>query len=152
MNAEHDLAAIARAIIDANLYMVLGTADRSGRPWVAPVYYASAAHREFFWVSWPEARHSQDLAARREVSIVIFDSTVPINTGQAVYMSAAAEELAGDELAERIGIYSRRAFAHGGREWTQEDLQSPARHRLYRAIAVEQYVLDEHDDRVPVTV
>ena len=33
-----DLDRIARAIIDGNRYMVLGTADQSGRPWVSPVY------------------------------------------------------------------------------------------------------------------
>ena len=33
-----DLDRIARAIIDGNRYMVLGTADQSRRPWVSPVY------------------------------------------------------------------------------------------------------------------
>jgi Pyridoxamine 5'-phosphate oxidase len=46
MTDEQDLAARARAIIDANLYMVIGTADEAGRPWVSPVYYAPAAYRE----------------------------------------------------------------------------------------------------------
>jgi len=31
-------------------------------------------------------------------------------------------------------------------------VQSPARLRLYRATAVDHYVLDEHDRRVPVTL
>ena len=152
MTDEHDLGAIARAIIDANLYMVLGTADEAGRPWVSPVYYAPAAYREFFWVSSPDATHSRNLEARHEVSIVVFDSGVPISTGQAVYMSATAGELVGDERAEALEIYSRRTLAHGGREWTLEDVQSPARLRLYRATAVDHYVLDEHDRRVPVTL
>ena len=84
MNEERDFAAEGRAIIDANLYMVLGTADRAGRPWAAPVYYAHTEYREFLWVSQPEARHSRNLEAREAVSIVIFDSTVPINSGRAV--------------------------------------------------------------------
>ena len=152
MTDEHDLGAIARAIIDANLYMVLGTADEAGRPWVSPVYYAPAAYREFFWVSSPDATHSRNLEARPEVSIVVFDSGVPISTGQAVYMSATAGELVGDERAEALEIYSRRTLAHGGREWTLEDVQSPARLRLYRAAAADHFVLDERDRRVPVTV
>ena len=36
-----DLGAIAKAIIDSNLYLTLGTADEAGRPWVSPVYYAT---------------------------------------------------------------------------------------------------------------
>jgi hypothetical protein len=30
----------ARAVIDASLYMVLATADGTGRPWSSPVYFA----------------------------------------------------------------------------------------------------------------
>ena len=55
---------IARTIIDANLYMTLGTADEAGRPWVSPVYYAFAGYEEFFWVSSPEATHSRHLPGR----------------------------------------------------------------------------------------
>jgi nitroimidazol reductase NimA-like FMN-containing flavoprotein (pyridoxamine 5'-phosphate oxidase superfamily) len=152
MSDEHDLRAIARAILDANLYMVLGTADEAGRPWVSPVYYAVAAYREFFWVSSPEATHSRNLNARPEVSIVVFDSAVPISTGQAVYMSATARELVGEERAEAIEVYSRRTLGHGGAAWRLEDVQPPARLRLYRATAANHYVLDEDDRRVPVTL
>jgi hypothetical protein len=152
MTDERDRVAITRAIIDANLYMVLGTADQAGRPCVSPVYYAPAAYREFFWVSSPDATHSRNLEARGEVSIVVFDSSVPIGTGQGVYMSAAAGELAGDERSEGIDIFSRRSLAHGGHEWTLEDVQAPARLRLYRAVAVDHYVLDPADRRVPVTL
>ena len=61
---QQDLGAIARTIIEANMYMVLGTADKTGRPWVSPVYYAFAGYNEFYWVSSPEARHSRNLATR----------------------------------------------------------------------------------------
>jgi nitroimidazol reductase NimA-like FMN-containing flavoprotein (pyridoxamine 5'-phosphate oxidase superfamily) len=152
MNDRHDPAASARSIIDANLYMVLGTADQTGRPWVSPVYYAPADYREFFWVSDPEATHSRNLKVRHDVSIVIFDSSVPIGTGQGVYMSAVANELTDDDREEGIEVFSRRSLAHGGHEWTLESVQSPARLRLYRATAVDLYILGAHDRRVPVTV
>jgi len=152
MNGEHDLAACGRAIVDANRYLVLGTADEAGRPWATPVYFAPSAYRDFFWVSEPDARHSRNLAARGDVSIVIFDSTVPISTGQAVYMSATARELTGDARAEALGLYTRRSLSHGGREWTVADVEAPAALRLYQAAAADQYVLDENDDRVPVSL
>jgi dihydrofolate reductase len=115
-----------RAIIDSNLYMVLGTADQDGHPWVSPVYYAPTAYREFFWVSSPDTRHSRNIGVRRDVSIVISDSSVPIYTGKGVYMSAAAQELVGDERADASEIFSRRSLTHGGPEWTLEHVQSPA--------------------------
>jgi nitroimidazol reductase NimA-like FMN-containing flavoprotein (pyridoxamine 5'-phosphate oxidase superfamily) len=66
--SQPDLDAIARAIVDSNLYMTLATADGDGRPWASPVYYASAGYTEFFSVSSPEALHSRNLAAHPQVS------------------------------------------------------------------------------------
>ena len=144
---EQDPAALARGIVDGNLYMVLGTADLAGRPWVSPVYYAHAAYREFLWVSAPDVRHSQNIAVRPELSIVVFDSSVPIGTGKGVYMAAVAQELVGADREEAIEAFSRRSLAHGGSAWTLEDVESPARLRLYRATATEHYVLEAHVDR-----
>jgi len=142
-----DLEATGRALVEAGSYMTLGTADASGRPWVSPVWYAPAGLRELLWVSSPGARHSRNLAARADVSLVIFDSTAPIDTGNGVYMSAFAEELLGDERKTGIDVFSARSLAHGGRPWTLQDVDAPARLRLYRATALEVYVLDPHTDR-----
>jgi uncharacterized protein YhbP (UPF0306 family) len=147
-----DLGAIARAIIDSNMYMTLGTADENGRPWVSPVYYAPERYLDFYWVSSPEAKHSRNLAARPEVSIVIFDSRTPVGSGQGVYMSAVAEELMGDDIERGIAVFSRRSEAHGAGEWNLEDVRPPARHRLYRATASEHFVLDPQDRRMPVSL
>ena len=64
-----DLAAHARAIIDANLYLTLGTTDQDGYPWTSPVYFAPG-DREFYWMSATDARHSRHVAARHQVSVV----------------------------------------------------------------------------------
>lgn len=142
MGGGQDLAAIAREIIDSNMYMTLGTADEAGRPWVSPVYYAPDGYSEFFWVSSPEAQHSKNLMVRPEVSIVIFDSRAPIGTGQGAYMAAVAEELTGAELERGIVIFSRRSVEHGAREWTPADVQEPAPIRLYRGATSEHFVVD----------
>ena len=156
MTAEQDLGAIARAIIDANLYMVLGTADKTGRPWVSPVYYAAAGYTELYWVSSPEARHSRNLATRPELSIVVFDSQAAIGTGQGVYMAAVADEPSAADLERGIEIFSRRSAFHGvARDWKAEDVVAPALYRLYRATVSEHYVLDpagRPDHRTPVTL
>jgi uncharacterized protein YhbP (UPF0306 family) len=143
-------AATARAIIDAKLYLVLGTADEQGRPWVSPVYYAPAGYHEFFWVSRPDAVHSRNLRLRPAVSIVVFDSSAPIGTGQGVYMTAVAEEVAGDTRATAIDLFSRRSLGHGGSAWALDDVQHPAQLRLYCTTATAQYILGPHDRRVEV--
>ncbi len=145
-----DLEATARSIIDSNLYMVLGSVDDRDRPWTSPVYYAPAGYRDVYWVSRPEALHSRNLAARPQVSIVIFDSSVPIGTGQGVYMTAVAAELTGADREEPIRIFSRRSLEHGGAEWTVADVEPPAQLRLYRASATAQFTLGAEDRRVEV--
>ena len=152
MNDEQDLAGTARQIVDSSLYIVIATADRSGQPWASPLYFAHSGYREYFWVSDPDAQHSRNLVGRREVGIVVFDSTVPLNTGQGVYISGVAQEVPAHEAGEGIEIFSRRSVGHGGGEWTLEDVREPARMRLYRATAEAMYVLDEHDQRVEVPI
>jgi len=147
---EHDLAAVAREIIDANRYLTLATADGDGRPWAAPVWYAHEGYTDFLWVSRPEARHSRNLASRPGLAIVIFDSTVPVGGAQAVYVEALAEELSGAERERGIAIYSRRSQAHGAGEWRGADVIALAPHRLYRARASEHFVLQANDRRTLV--
>ena len=152
MPPEEELEGAARAIIDENRYMTLGTADSTGRPWVSPVWYAPEAYREFFWVSYPDARHSRNVAARPEIAIVIFDSRVPVGSGQGVYMTAVGEEVPDAGLERGMGIFSRRSQLQGARAWTQADVQPPAALRLYCATVSEHFVLDTGDRRISVSL
>jgi uncharacterized protein YhbP (UPF0306 family) len=139
--SEQDPGSVARAIIDANLYMVLATADETGRPWASPVYFAMSGYTEFFWVSSPQATHSRNIAARPQVGMVVFNSQTPISTGQGVYMSAEAREIRGADLERGIDVFSRRSVAHGGVPWTRDDVQEGAPIRLYLATASEHFIL-----------
>jgi hypothetical protein len=147
-----DPAAMARAIIDGNNYMTLATADASGLPWASPVWFAPASYRELLWVSRPGARHSRNLAVRPQLGIVVFDSQRPIGTGQAVYMSAVAEQVPDEAVDDGMAIFSRKSVAVGGHEWSGADVRPPAELRLYRAVASEHFVLTPRDERVPVTL
>jgi len=146
-------AQTARDIIEANCYLVLATADATGRPWSSPVYFAHIGFTEFFWVSSPEATHSRNIAVRRDVGIAVFDSQVAIGTGQGVYMSAIAKLLDDGETARGIDAFSRRSVAHGGLEWTIEDVRAGADVRLYRGTADSYWILAKDgrpDHRIPV--
>jgi len=144
---EPDIAAIARSIVEENRFMALGTADASGTPWVSPVWYAPLSSREYVWVSRPGTRHSRNLVERPQVAIAIYDSHRP-GTWAAVYLVAVAEEL--EEVDAALAAFNRRSEAQGLRAWSRDEVVPPAEFRLYRATAVEQYVLDDHDARLPV--
>jgi uncharacterized protein YhbP (UPF0306 family) len=147
---EQQLFARAKAIIGANRYMTLATADDAGRPWASPVWYATDDYRRFYWVSSPEARHSQNVAARPEVAIVVFDSQVPVGGAQAVYMRGHAVDIRGDKVEDGVEIFSRRSREQGLHAWTRDDVQAPAPLRLYCATVYEHSILTAGDERVVV--
>ena len=138
-----DLAAIARAVMDANRYMTLATADRAGRPWASPVFYATADYTEFYWISPPAAVHSRNLAQRPDISIVIFDSRVAEGAGQAVYMSATARPVAARDVGRALAVYP--GPADPGPPRTAEQVQEPAPYRLYQATVRERWILCPRD-------
>lgn len=145
---EDDLAAHARAIIDANLYLILGTADADGHPWTSPVYFAPGGRGEFYWVSATDARHSRHLAERPRVSLVVFDSTVAPYHGRAVYAAGEARVVPDADLDHALAVYPRPGGA-GVTTMTREDVTAPSSYRLYRATVSDMWVLCPREPRQP---
>ncbi len=144
---------ILRSVIAANRFMTLGTADESGTPWATPVWFASPDGRRFLWVSRPTARHSQNIAARPDVAIVIYDSQTTPDDRQAVYVEATAGLVADDRIDEGMEIYARKLVSEGLDEWSREEVTPPRRLRLYEAIATAHFILaDSTDERLSVTM
>lgn len=134
-----DLADHARAVLAANLYLTLGTVGADGRPWTAPVYFVPAGDREFVWVSRTDARHSEDLAERPDVSLVVFDSTVRPYHGRAVYGLGQAHVVPEDEVDRALEVYPRPGS--GASSVTREDVTGSSPYRIYRAVATQLWVL-----------
>lgn len=145
---DDDLAKHALDLIDANLYLTLGTINPDGTPWTTPFYFAPAGHREFYWTSSNDARHSVNLGQRPRVSMVVFDSTVEPYHGRAVYATGEARELTGDELNPALEIYPRRD-GRGATVLTPEDVTAPSLYRLYRATVSHMWVLCPREPRQP---
>jgi Pyridoxamine 5'-phosphate oxidase len=135
-----DLAAHARALLDANGFLVLGTVDPDGRPWTSPVYFAAAGLREFYWCSETDAVHSRNLTERPHVSIVVFDSSVRPYHGRALYAAGTACELHGDDLDRGLQVYPGPS-SRGASTLTRDDVTGSAPYRLYRATASDLWVL-----------
>ena len=117
---------------------------------MSPVWFAHEQYETFLWMSQPGARHSRNIAARREIVIVIFDSTVSPDQRNAVYVEAAAAIVPDAELADAVAVYAARSVTRL-ETLAQEEVSGDAPWRLYRARASAVYVLeDEHDRRVAV--
>lgn len=131
----------ARRIIDGTRYMSLGTVDPDGRARVSPVYYAPDGYDVVYWMSVPEAQHSQNIVRQPEVSMVIFDSTVPLGGDvRAVYLKATAGRVPDDELAACAPVACRVRFPERTEPFPVEWLYPPERLRLWRARVTEHSV------------
>ncbi|TMQ90865.1 pyridoxamine 5'-phosphate oxidase family protein [Actinomadura soli] len=142
MNLPDDLDQLARAIIDANRYMTLGTTEPDNRPRLSPVYFTHANYQTFYWVSSPSAQHSRNVEARPSVALAIYDSTAEIGYGRCAYIDATASIVPDEELPQRCA----EAFARtdpGARAFQPEELSGDARLRLYLAHAT------NHEVHVP---
>jgi general stress protein 26 len=125
---------LARAIVDDIAFMTLATVDSTGVPWASPVWFAHADYVELLWISRPDTRHSQNIAANPQIAIVIFDSRTPIDTGRGVYVEAKAGEVTDETEIERMMmIFSETSVAQGGSGWTAAEVRRPAPFRPYRA-------------------
>jgi Pyridoxamine 5'-phosphate oxidase len=146
MSAHPDLDAMARRVIDGNLYMTLATLDPDGAPRLSPVYFTPARYTDLYWISSPAAHHSRNLLERPEVQIVIFDSTVAVGHAEAVYLAAHARAIPDGELDAVLGEAFRGLG--GARAFTREELTGDADLRLNVATATSCEVLVRGRDPV----
>ena len=133
MTTHPDHDATARAVIDANHYMTLGTVEPDGLPRLSPVYFTAARYTDFYWLSSPSAQHSRNVVARPGVRIVIYDSTARVGQGRAVYISAVARQIPDDQVEALLPeAFDPRA---GARAFAADGLRGDADLRLYVASA-----------------
>ena len=147
-DAATDPAGLAHELVASNVYLTLATADAAGVPWASPVWFAARGLDLFVWASKLGARHSLNIAANPQVSLVIFDSSKPEGEGSALYVSATAALVDDTEFEDALAVYNARSAERAVGLWDASRLQDGAQHRLYRAVAVEAFVLDEQDQRV----
>ncbi len=129
----------ASGIIAATRYLTLSTVDAAGRPWASPVYFSPDGEGRFLWVSSPSAQHSINIAARSDVAVVIFDSTVPFGGARALYASARAGLVPEAEIGASAAVFNARLVELGGTG--VDDLGPSDPLRLYEAVVSARWVL-----------
>lgn len=138
----------ARALLERNAYLTLGTVAVNGWPWTSPVYFAADGLTDFYWVSNQASFHSVNLETQPRVSLVVFDSTVPAYHGRALYAVGTAAVVDEPELAHGLGVYPGPE-SRGGSALTLEDVTGESAYRLYRTRASQIWVLCPREARQP---
>jgi uncharacterized protein YhbP (UPF0306 family) len=142
-------------VLAVNLYLVLGTADEDGQPWVSPVFFAQLGPNRLCWLSSPDARHSRNIAHRNTIAITVFDSTVAVGRAEAAYFDAHAAPATPDEVD--AALQSLNARLPSDKALNLDDLQPHGPLVVYRADLKHSYILirggdPEHGNAVDTTV
>lgn len=151
----------AKELIGKNLYAVIATAEKDGKPWVSPVFFAHDDAYRMYWVSNREARHSCLIRENPNVAIVIFDSSVPEGDprADALYLKAIAEELSLPiDIEKGIEVYNAKATKDEFRIADATKVIGDNLWRIYRATFTEvtklgksELVNGQHIDmRIPI--
>jgi nitroimidazol reductase NimA-like FMN-containing flavoprotein (pyridoxamine 5'-phosphate oxidase superfamily) len=126
------LSSQAQAILQRIEYATLATVDEHGHPWNAPVYCAYDQDYNFYWRSYAESQHAQNIRNNAQVFLSIYDSTATAGTGEGVYIQARCGELSTSEdmtIAHQL-IQGRRAPVP---YWKRSQFQPAGDIRLYKA-------------------
>ncbi|WIX75675.1 hypothetical protein QRX50_29775 [Amycolatopsis carbonis] len=104
MDASEPISA-SRELIAESRYLALATAG----PWIATVNYAVGRCGELLFCSPPEARHSTDVEARREVAVAIHRA-VDLTTISGVQIVGRCRPAGPEDLDDKRSQFYESAF------------------------------------------
>ncbi|MFD0636509.1 pyridoxamine 5'-phosphate oxidase family protein [Catenulispora yoronensis] len=126
-------------LLGQHRYLVIGTTNDDGRPWVSPVFFAPDGTHRIVWVSAPDSRHSRNIAARSDVAITVFDTSVPVGEAEALYLEATAGFVLDEQCAASLALLNDRLPT--GKRLEPDDVGPAGPMRLYQATITAHYVL-----------
>ena len=94
-------------LLDGVVVGCVATVTADGKPWSTPLHMAFDEDN-VYWLSDADTTHSQNIAARPDVSITIWSPDKSRGL-RGIYIQSIARELVGDEAGEAREIY-RQAF------------------------------------------
>ena len=91
-------------IVEKILYINIATSSHDNKQWNTPVYAVHNGELVFFWRSWKESQHSQNIRENSNVFITIYDTTTELgqNHQRCVYVEAKAYEITDKEEIDAV--------------------------------------------------
>lgn len=82
-----------RDIVSKVAHVAVASVCPDGTPWNTPVFAACDERFAFYWRSYRESQHSQNIRRNPNVFLVTYDLAAPPGAGEGLYIVAEAEEL-----------------------------------------------------------
>jgi uncharacterized protein YhbP (UPF0306 family) len=100
------------------------------QPWTATVHFASDDQFNFYWVSLPTTRHSQELRANSKVAGTIVRPQAPDDKAHGIQYQGVAEELTGEAARSGLELYAKRYKISG--DWVEKMISGNDEHACYK--------------------
>lgn len=127
-------------LLDQAQIMQLATATSDGQPWICSVYFVYDDQLNVYWLSYPERRHSQELAQNARAAV-----TMPIKVDLPV-ISLSAEGSVTRVHDEQVvqKIMERYVAKYGeGRGFYERFLAGSNKHVMYQLTPQHYILFDE---------
>lgn len=116
---------------------------RGGQPWVCTVYFVTDEVMNLYWLSWPERRHSQELAHHNKAAaaIVVHDGRDkrPVVGIQAEGIVSVVHD---QETIESIAKKYASKYGHG-KQFYERYRAGTNRHHMYTLVPQKFVLFDE---------
>ena len=89
----------AKELLSKIEYLNIATASLSSVPWNTPVYAVADKSLKFYWSSWKDAQHSQNIRSNPKIYCTLYDTTRKRgdNNRRCLYFDALAAEVISEE-------------------------------------------------------
>lgn len=113
----------------------------NNKPWISTVYYIADEARNIYWLSLPERRHSQEIAAQPQVAVAIaIKHDLPVIGLQAEGEVTIVEDAA---TVERVLAQYIAKYDGAGKEFHQRFIDGKNKHQLYKLTPRSLVLFDE---------
>lgn len=113
-----------------------------GKPWICSVYFVADEALNLYWLSWPERRHSQELAKCSDIA-----ATIAIKTNQpvvGVQLSGVAEVVVElDHIEKAVRQYTEKYGL--AKTFMDRAVEGRNHHQVYKITPSYIQLFDEQD-------
>lgn len=114
--------------------------SREDQPWICTVYFVFHEGK-FYWLSWPERRHSQELAANSKIAVAIaLKADLPV---MGVQIEGEAQLVTDRSLVRSVMERYITKYDGAGSDFYERFVRGENHHALYRVVPANAILFDE---------
>ena len=142
-----DLEERARELLGKIEYLNIATSSLLSAPWNTPVYAVADENLKFYWSSWKDAQHSQNIRSNPRIYCTLYDTTRKRgdNNRRCLYFDALAAEInSEDEVSKGIHLL----YPEEVNEMHPKDFLGEGLRRIYSATPLNAWLNDISERQV----